>query len=371
MSWPDPRHAATDPAYYHDAADLTEAEIRADFTRYYQLRLFAPFAETPEQKQEFTTQADELAARWGRHSSIENRTQWEQLQAAVAGWEHRPEATRAAYDQIDRARTAGDIGVDAVVWRNLRQAAEVTGHLETTINGSDQDGVRWRPPQHSAGRDAERTTLLERALGGRGPELAGLAEIDAIIAETDDLLAAEEELGDLDTGADERAARQRAALRQLQDLTAEHAWLAERWDGSPEQDQAHIARLESLLAEARRARVDAADAGVPSADIEAAYRAGRDGTYRHAHTDAPQFEPNTPPVEERDFAVSETVAEGIENDTRDGLARTGQGGGAAIDDATAAALPAAQFADWRSGDGVEENPTTTHRTHGVDADVAL
>ncbi|MEV6338749.1 hypothetical protein AB0M12_29005 [Nocardia vinacea] len=372
MSWPDPRHGATDPAYYHDAADHTEAQIRADFTRYYQLRLVAPFAETPEQQQEFTTQADELAARWGRHSSPGNRTQWDQLQAAVAGWEHRPEATRAAYDHIDRAKTTGEIGVDAVVWRNLRQAAEVTGHIETRITGSDQDGARWRPSEAGAGQDTKRTSLLDRALGGRGPELADLAEIDAIIAETDQLLAAEEELGDLDTGAEERTARQRAALRQLQDLTAEHTWLAERWDGSPEQDQAHIARLESLLAAARTARVDAVDAGVAPADIEAAYRAGRDGTYRHELTGAPRLENHRQPVEERDHAASKTAeeAEGIENRSSGRLARADRGGGAAIDDATAAALPSADFAEWSSAEGLDENPATTYRSHGADVDMA-
>ncbi|MFI6779211.1 hypothetical protein [Nocardia sp. NPDC050412] len=368
MSWPEPRHAATDPAYYHDVADPTEAQIRADFTRYYQLRLVAPFAETPEQKQEFTIQADQLAAQWGRHESIEHRRQWEQLQAAVSGWELRPEATRAAYSRIDQAKAAGELGVDALVWRNLRQAAEVTGHIETTTNGSDQDRARWQPPQHSAGRDAERTGLLDRALGGRGPELASLTEVDAIIAETDQLLAAEEEFGDLDTGADERAARQREALRRLQDLTAEHAWLSEHWDGSPEHDQAHIARLESLLAEARSARVDAADTGVLPADIEAAYRAGRDGTYRHEHAGAPLIDPNT--QLQRDLAVPESLADGFEN-ARDGLLRTDRGGGAAIDDATTAALPGAEFAEWGPADGVEEDLATTHRTHSVDADVAL
>ncbi|MEV6140496.1 hypothetical protein AB0L63_31540 [Nocardia sp. NPDC051990] len=368
MSWPEPRHAATDPAYYHDASDRTEARIRADFTRYYQLRLVAPFAETPGQKQEFTTQADDLAARWGRHSSIEHRRQWEQLQAAVSGWELRPEATRAAYTRIDQAKSAGQLGVDALVWRNLRQAAEVTGHIETTITGSDQDGARWRPPEDSAGRDVERSDLLERALGGRGPELRTLAEVDAIIAETDELLAAEEELGDLDTGADERAARQRAALRRLQDLTAKHAWLSEHWDGSPEQDQTYIARLESLLAAARTARCDAADAGAPPADIEAAYRAGRDGTYRHEHTGDAQLEPNTQP--EHNLAVYDSEAEGFAN-PRDGLPNNDRGGGAAIDDATAAALPGTDFAEWPTADDFDENPATIHRLHGVDADLVL
>jgi hypothetical protein len=120
---------------------------------------------------------------------------------------------------------------------------------------------------------------------------------------------------------------------------------------------------------ARTARVDAADAGVPPAEIEAAYRAGRDGTYRHEHTGDPRIEHNGQP--ERDLAASETVAEGIENHTSDGLPRADRGGGAAIDDATAAALPGAEFAEWPTTDGFDENSATTNHSHTLDADLAL
>ncbi|WP_327118993.1 hypothetical protein OHB12_12115 [Nocardia sp. NBC_01730] len=416
MSWPEPRTGTTDPAYYRDAADSVEAQLRADFTRYYQLRLFVPFAETPVQKQEFTAQADGLAARWGRHESPEHRRLWEQLQAAVSGWELRPEATRAAYNRIAQAKADGDLGVDAVVWRNLRQAAEVTGHIETTITGSAQDAARWRPPDRAVGPEADRSSLLDRALGGRGPELASVAEVDAIIAETDRLLAAEHERGDRDTGADEHAdllpervrsapvaytysaeadheARQIAALRQLQDVTAEHARLADQWDGSPEQDQAQLVRLESLLDAARAARIDAAEAGVPAAGIENVYRTGRDGAYWHEQPGDLRLGRIARLVEERDRAAAEadTLREVVEDLRRSGPAPTSQAGqapssasrdpaepepspdqrGADIGEAIATAMPEAESVAWSPTDGIEDNLAAAPREIGVDADVSL
>ncbi|MEU7765046.1 hypothetical protein AB0B25_07980 [Nocardia sp. NPDC049190] len=414
MSWPDPRRGATDPAYYHDAASSAEASIRADFTRYYQLRLFSPFAETPIQKKEFTTQADALATRWGRHESVEHRRLWEQLQAAVSGWELRPEFTRAAYDRIAQAKVDGDVPVDAVVWRNLRQAAEVTGHIETTITGSEQDAARWRPTDRSAKKDAERASLLDRALGGRGPELASVADFDAIIAETDRLLAAEHELGDLDTGADEHAdllpervrsapvgytysaeadreACQIAALRQFQDLTAEHARLAERWEGSPEHDQAQLARLESLLHASRAYRVDAAQAGVAMSDIEAVYRAGRHGTYWHEEPGNPHQGRIARLVEERDRANEEadTLREVVADlrqlaspptsqvelsqpsPSREPVEPIPDQSGADICEAIDAALPDADLRDWSSTDGIEATPAMASSQVVVDAEVSL
>ncbi|WP_327097025.1 hypothetical protein OIE68_45400 [Nocardia vinacea] len=350
MSWPDPRRGTTDPAYYRDAADSTEARIRADFTRYYQLREIAPHGETPEQQQQFTADADALAARWGRHESVEHRTLWAQLQAAVAGWEARPESTRRAYDRITQARADGDLDVDAVVWRNLHQAAVITGHVETFTAGSDQDGVRWRPPEHTRGREADRASLLDRALGGRAPGLATLAEVDAIIAETDQLLEAEEAAGDLDNGRDERLARQNAALRQLQDATAEHTRLADAWPGSPERDLAHIARLESLLDDARTARSDAALAGVPVADIEAVYHAGRDGTY---------WDEQSAPL----------IGEAITGEPAPPEPSTDPGG-AGIEEAIGAAMPEAEFGDWSPADGGEDTPTALMAGLDVDADMS-
>ncbi|MCC3328262.1 hypothetical protein [Nocardia abscessus] len=346
MSWPDPRYGITDPGYYRDAANDTEAQIRADFTRYYQLRLIAPHGETLEQQQQFTDWADELAAQWGRHESPEHRRLWGQLQAAVAGWEARPEFTRAAYNRIIRAKLGGDLDVEPVVWRNLRQAAEITGHIETTTTGSEQDGARWQPPGHSPERQAERTSVLDRALGVRGPALASLSEVDAIITETDQLLEAEEAAGDRDTGRDERLTRQRVALRQLQDATAEHTHLSDAWPSAPERYQAHLARLESLLDAARTARVAAADAAASPADIEAAYHAGLAGTYSHQDPASPE-----------QLALPDPLT-GLEH-----------GSGAEIDAAIDAALPESQFGEWSPADDLEDHPAVTSHEIGVNADL--
>ncbi|MEU2258115.1 hypothetical protein ABZ540_33635 [Nocardia xishanensis] len=348
MSWPDPPRGRTDPAYWRDAASSLEAEVRADYSLYYQLRLIAPHSETPEQKRELTIRADELAAKHGRHESPQARTLWGQMQAAISGWEIRPETTRQLFNRLDQAQAAGDLPVDEMVWRNLRQAAELTGHLETTVTGSRQDGARWQPPQRSVDREAHRATAFDRALGGRGPEL-DLADIDVVIAETDRLLAIEEQAGDLDRGEHEHTSllperlrsapvadtgirvdteletRQLTALRELQDLTAEHARLVENWDGSPEHDQAQIARLESLLDAARTARINAADAGVPLAEIDAAYLAGRDGHYWHQQPG--------PQLPDRDGQLTQA----------DPLP-----GGAEIEAAIEAAMPAGSVADWSS-----------------------
>ncbi|WP_067837298.1 hypothetical protein [Nocardia lijiangensis] len=367
MSWPDPPRGPTDPAYYRDAATSLEAEVRADFALHYQLREIAPYGETPEQVQELTARADELAATRGRSESVEARTLWGQLQAAVAGYEARPETTRQLFARLDQAKAAGDLPVDELAWRNLRQAAEVTGHLEATVTGSDQDGARWQPAQRSRDREAHRATAFDRALGGRGPELTTLAEVDAVIAETDRLLAAEEELGDLDRGEHEHASllperlrsapvadtyagepgrepAQIAALREVQDFTAEHARLVEAWEGSPEHDQAQIARLESLLAAARTARMNAADAGVALADIEAVYLAGREGTYWHQ-------QPGDPQLTNRDRQPSEP----------DPLPE-----GAAIEAAIEAAIPDGEVADWSTTEHAEDAAVVEHRDLGVD-----
>ncbi|SUE28932.1 Uncharacterised protein [Nocardia farcinica] len=413
MSWPDPPSGRTDPAYYRDAADSTEARLRADFTRHYQLRLVGPYAESAAQQQQFRSQADALAALWDRHDNPEQRRLWTQLQAAVSGWELRPQTTRAAFDRITQAKAAGDLPVSSVVWRNLRQAAEITGHLETTITGSQQDAARWQPREHTPGVQAEHTSVLDRALGGRGPDL-DLADVDAIIAETEQLLAAEEELGDLDTGADEHTdllpehvrsapvaytyreeadteARQIAALRQLQDLTAEHTKLADHWDGPPEHDHAQIVRLETLLDAARTAHRAAADAGAATSDIEAAYRTGRDGTYWHQQPGVPRLGRIARLLEERDRATAEadTLREAVdalraqlpEPQPETATAPANFPGptepdhepdraGAEIDDAIDAALPDPDIGHWSAAQ-IQHDPDPHRSGPAVDAEVSL
>ncbi|MGS2811562.1 hypothetical protein [Nocardia sp. MW-W600-9] len=54
------------------------------------------------------------------------------------------------------------------------------------------------------GADGARSgSAVDRALGGRSGEELSLAEIEAIINSADELLSAEETLGDLDTGEEE------------------------------------------------------------------------------------------------------------------------------------------------------------------------
>ncbi|PPJ02283.1 hypothetical protein [Nocardia cyriacigeorgica] len=280
------------------AGDLaaTEAALRDDFTRAHNLRMIAPHAETPEQTRAFLDQAAALAAHWSRDPV--SRGLWHELEAAVGAWEARPETTAAAFRRLSQTHAAGDLPIDDRQWRTLTQAAELTGHLDPTTAGSDQDSARWRPPPNT--ELATSASVLDRALGGRAAEPVSLDEVDAVIDETNRLLELEHDLGDRDTGADEHASllppevrpapgidvegRRTAALAQLQNLTAEHQRLVGEWDGPADAVDTLVTRLDSLLEAARTARRDAAEAGAAATDIETAYRAGRDGHYRQPHT---------------------------------------------------------------------------------------
>ncbi|WP_216916746.1 hypothetical protein [Nocardia noduli] len=273
MSWPDTEpESTTDPAYYRDAADPREAQLRADFTRFHQLRLIAPFGETPDQVTEFMNQAHGLAAKWRDAGKAEKRL-WTQLDAASATFESRPTTAIAAYGKLAQARANGDPTVDELTWRTLLQAAVITGRIEPGISGSIPSGARSRPQDRSLGRAPDPNSALDRALGGRGPEIADVTEVDAIINAANELLTTE-----ADPGTTEREVAQMAALRQVQDLTAEHTRTSERFAGVSSHDQDLLERLEDLLGRARTARVDAATFGASQADIDAAYLAGRDGT---------------------------------------------------------------------------------------------
>lgn len=392
MSWPDPPSGRTDPAYYHDATDPTEAQLRADFTRYYQLRQIGPYGETEAQQRQFAAQADELARRWGSHENSSHRSLWHQLQAAVSGWETQPEATRVAFSRVSQARAAGETAVADRVWRTLRQAAEITGHAEFEIGGSEQDGARWRPPEHGPARDRE-MTVLDRALGGRGPDLDP-AQVATIIANTDRLLndgrgaGAEERpellpahiaLAPVDYSYDTEEAievRQIAALRQVQDLAAEHTNLVsgaegwEGWTGAAEHDQAHLDRLEKLLDAARTARRDAALAGVPASDIEAVYRAGLEGTYWYQQPGDSHRGRIARLLEERDRAAS--AADSRHAPSADAAAaESGPDPGGRIDTAVEAALPATELPpDWLPPEAVDQIRTESV-SPGADSGPAL
>ncbi|MFE3444968.1 hypothetical protein ACFXNW_18205 [Nocardia sp. NPDC059180] len=282
------------------AADraATDAALRRDYTRFHNLCTIAPHADTPAHARELLAQATTLADRWTSDPDHDARALWHELEAAVGGWKARPETTARAFRRLSQARNAADLPIEDRTWQTLSQAAELTGHLNTTITGSNQDSARWTPPLAVGTPSTSGSSLLDRALGGRAAETVSLDEVDAVIAQTDRLLAIEELCGDLDTGGDDHTGVLPPQLRPaptaatdapethrintlitLQNLTAEHARLAGEWDGPPEAVDTLVARLESLLGAIRSARRAAAAAGVSAANIEAAYRAGSDGQH--------------------------------------------------------------------------------------------
>lgn len=282
MSWAQSQPGSpTDPGYYHDAADEREARLRADFAVHHYLSEIAPFGETPEQVAELTEQARLLSQRWTDPGDVDAHELWTQLEAATHAWQAHPETTRTAYARVAAAHAGGDEIVDDLTLRSMRQAAVLTGRIEPDITGSTQDSVRSRPQDRANVIELRPNSAVDRTLGGRGPEVS-MAEIDAIIATTNELLDAEERVGDLDTGADQRAVDRQTALRRVQDLSAEHTRTSERFAGVTSHDLDLIARLADLLDQTREARTDAALAGADPEQIHRAYLAGRDGTYAHA-----------------------------------------------------------------------------------------
>ncbi|MCU1644025.1 MAG: hypothetical protein JWN03_4300 [Nocardia sp.] len=338
MTWIAEPIGYANPDYYRDAANSTERQLRADFAKYYQLREIAPFGLTAADTAELNAHADTLAARWGRHESPHFRRTWESLQSAVMGWEARPDLARRNFDQLARARSAGELAIDEDLWRSLQQARAITGHgHDTTTAVGSNAGHRFPnlyPPEPSLSPPAEQgpdlRTSVERTLGAprdirsATPQFT-LEQIDATIAATEEVLDAERQRGDLDTGHDARTAllprvirdapisynygesaawelRQAALLREIQDLSCEHSTVAEAFDGHD--DQARILRLEALRDGAAAARRDALRAGVHAADIDRAYLLGRDGIYWSTEPSHPRLGRIAQLTEERDRALS-------------------------------------------------------------------
>lgn len=324
--------------------------------------------------------ADQAAATWRDHEAPQLRGVWEGLEAATTVWEARPDATRRAFDRLARNLAAGELGVDEMSWRTLRQAREITGHTDGVAYGSNPDHWRSPGPQlrvitNTPGTEpaatppaetAENTASLsavERTLGASpGAQLLDLAEVDRIIAGTDALLGWEEsdatlvspQLRDARISHDyteiaDQQAVHAVLLRQVQNLAAEHARLSEDWTGSTEQRQGRIERLERLLAGLRAARVDALEAGVGHTDVDAAYQAGLQGiswSQQPAHPHLGQIEQLTA---QRDDALTETarLRETVE-DLRSRL----QGLGASSE--SDAALPLSTDISASSAIGVDE-----------------
>ncbi|MGW0052618.1 hypothetical protein [Nocardia nova] len=409
----------TNPDYYRDAASHTERQLRADFARYYQLREIAPSAATAEARAEFNARADELAIRWARHESELWRGTWAGLQRVVAGWRTQPEIARRNYDQIARARATGEVTIDDDIWRTLQQARLITGHGTAIITGSDQDAARRypylqpdmgatpAPPPRAPGVD--RRTAVERTLGApRNPAgaLPSLAQVDAVIADTDALLETEETTADLDDGREARKMllpravrearisadyshtetwerRHVEALREVQDLAAEHSTVADHLDGTD--DQARITRLDRLRAGLSAARRDALALGLTDDQVQTAYTVGRDGTYWATQPSDPQLGRIAQLLEHRD------TARAAADTYRTQLARTAAaqphaavtttetaipvahstsdvGAGAAINSAVDTALPDPQSGEWAPA---ASEPITNEVTSQAGREVSL
>lgn len=350
MTWIADPIGYANPDYYLDAADRLEQELRADFAKYYQLREIAPFGLTPADTAEMNAHADSLAERWGAHESPQCRSTWESLQAAVLGWQVRPELARRTFDQLARARDTGELGVDESQWRTLQQARAVTGHgLGTATDASSTVDRRFpnlsapelsTAPRALAAQPQDRRTAVQRTLGAPRDIAAAttdltLEQIDRVIASTEEALDAEERRGDLDTGRDARHAllprairdapvsynyaesaawelRQAALLREIQDLSCEHRTVAEGFDGYD--DQLRIMRLEALRAGVAAARRDALRAGVDSADIDRAYLLGRDGIYWSTEPAHPRLGRIAQLTDERDRALSAAASTTTDSD---------------------------------------------------------
>ncbi|WP_280465362.1 hypothetical protein [Nocardia brasiliensis] len=341
MSWLENPTGLNDPAYYVDAPDHTERRLRADAARHFYLLTVAPFGETTAQTQQFKAQAAQLATTWGRHESIALRTIWQNLQNAITHFGVAPEQARQQFAQLQRGIEHGE--TNTVLWRNWRQAAELTGHYEPGITGSDQDSARWQRVDRSAAaatdlRRPATPTVLDRALGATSAPVSN-QELPAIINGTATPLV-------------DPIPTQRQALEALQNLYAEHTRTVESHSEYTEYGLAKIDQLEAILATARQARVAAAQAGAPAEVITAVQRAGVQGTYWHERPGDPRRHPGPEqtPASPRENAHEWPIAPGPGPDSPDPPATTLASGGAEIGEAVQAAVAEHEHADWHDSE---------------------
>ncbi|WP_433574895.1 hypothetical protein [Nocardia brasiliensis] len=345
MSWLDRATGLSDPAHYTDAADGTERLLRADAARHYNLLEFAPYGETAQQTQQFKAEAAQLATKWGRHESVALRTIWQQLQNAITQFDVTPEQARRQFQQLHSAAGTGE--GNSMLWRSWRQAAELTGHFEPGITGSEQDSARWQPVDKSPDPHAA-PTALERALGATST-LLGNDDVDAIISgqnvtASHDTSARAEHLAAVPT--------QRQALQRLQNLYAEHTRTAESHSAFTEYSLAKVDELEGILANARQARAAAAHAGAPVEVIRAVQQAGTGGAYWHERPGDPRRHAAEQAPNLHVIAGDAHIETGIAPDHDLGppaptLIDAGRpGGGTEIDEALHAAVAASEHADW-------------------------
>ncbi|MFD3706154.1 hypothetical protein ACFWUP_23695 [Nocardia sp. NPDC058658] len=313
MTWINAGSGFTRPQYYTDAADDTEARLRAEFAAWHQLREIASSGRTNSDVVEYLARAHQIHRRWTTDVDAESRVRWQTLSDVRDAWLRDPEAARRSFAHM--RNTVGENTTEPIAVRDQHQMAELTGHAEPPNLRSNQDQTRFRPTHLSLVRDTDPSRHLsaaQRALGGEATTMLTPDEVAAIIDATDDHLTVEESLGDADTGTerilalippDQRfapvttdytaetstALSHIGALRRLQDLYAEHVHLAEAFDGSPERGQDLIDQLEKLLEAGRSARDHAVAVGVSRVDIDAAYQSGVHGNFWSAQPGVPRL----------------------------------------------------------------------------------
>ncbi|WP_329405981.1 hypothetical protein OG563_30515 [Nocardia vinacea] len=112
--------------YYNERGAVPmEDSMRADFTRAYQLRKTAGYAETATDREILLGRADAIAYRW-TSTGVEGH--WRRLQYTVDSWERSPHRMSEQYDRIADAERVSGAVMAPINWRHQQQARELTGH---------------------------------------------------------------------------------------------------------------------------------------------------------------------------------------------------------------------------------------------------
>ncbi|MFI6217015.1 hypothetical protein ACIBCD_33875 [Nocardia brasiliensis] len=327
MSWLDLPTGYADPAHYVDAADPVERELRADAAQRHYLLELAPFGENAEETDRFNAKAAELAGKWGRHPSIAVRALWRGLQNAITEFTVDPERAGRRLQEIQREGADGQQNSTTIWSRTLRQAAELTGRWDPTINSFDRE---------RADTGVERSTA--------SPEQNLAAQFAATPL------------------AEQR--RQIAAVQMVQNAYADHTRTAESFSLEPYGAE-RVDELEDKLSRARWAYYAAKDAGVPPEVLASVYRAGVAGTYWH---DGPgDFRLN--PASGRGLPVLAASAGDLGADAAGAApnssspdppasAPDASTGGTEIGAAVQAAVADAEHADWQAVEHRDPNLTS-------------
>ncbi|WP_433193813.1 hypothetical protein ACQP1G_34210 [Nocardia sp. CA-107356] len=128
--------------YYNERGAVPmEDGMRADFTRAYQLRKTAEYAETTTDREIFLGRAAAIAYRW---TSTGVESHWRRLQNTVESWERSPQRMGEQYDWIAEAEGVSRAVMAPINWRHQQQARELTGH-GAWLGSTRRDQARHTP----------------------------------------------------------------------------------------------------------------------------------------------------------------------------------------------------------------------------------